>query len=188
MPPLGEANPCMGTLRLAVADAAGKLQWLDELSEVTATFRPGYTEYELKDPQAGWKATLAGRTRDGFPRAGLPHGVRRAVPLAWQYGGVWWQPAEANANRAEIQGGEVRIIEPNLPRRPGAGRLGRQRAGRVENTLFGQQAVFVATEAAALYPSAAAWGVTDTTGSGPKRPWPGSTPPSRPLGRSAGAL
>jgi hypothetical protein len=158
---VGNVNPCMGTLRLAVPDAAGTLRWLDELPEVTATFRPGYTEYELKDPRAGWKASL--RVAPALDFHGLVCRVEfdREVPLAWQYGGVWWQPAEANANRAEVRGGEVRITEPNLPNGLVLAGWDGHGAGRVEKTPFGQQAVFVASEGRRVFHLAAAWGVAD---------------------------
>ena len=158
---MGDVNPCMGTLRLAVADTAGKLHWLDELSEVTATFRPGYTEYELKDSQAGWKASLVIAPAMDFHGLVCRVEFDRDVALAWQYGGVWWQPGEANANRVEIRGAEVRIAEPNLPGGLVLAGWDGQGVGRVESTPSGQQAVFVATEGRRLFHLAAAWGITD---------------------------
>jgi len=54
----GNVYPCMGTLRIGVQGAEGETQWLNEVTDVTATFRPGYTEYGITEKRARWKATL----------------------------------------------------------------------------------------------------------------------------------
>ena len=106
----------MGTLRLGVPGADGKPHWLDELPDVDATFRPGYTEYELRGP-AG-----AGRPRvDRGPALDF-HGMvcrvqfDRPTPLVWQYGGIWWQsPGSQRQPRRDCKAIAARITEPNLP-------------------------------------------------------------------------
>ena len=55
----GGWGPSMGTLRIGVQDLSGKPpEWLDAVTAVTTTFRPGYTQYEIDASQGKWKAQL----------------------------------------------------------------------------------------------------------------------------------
>ena len=84
----------------------------------------------------------------------------REMPLVWQYGGIWWQAAEANDNRVAIDGPVARITEPNLPNGLVLAGWDGQGAGRVVDAAYGQQAEFTATRPRRVYHSVAAWGVT----------------------------
>ena len=150
------ARPVLGTLRLGEIESNGKTNWLDELQNVTATFRPGYTEYQLVKPDARIVIAPALDFHGFICRVEFERDTR----LVWQYGGVWWQASEANTNRVEIVGSEARITEANLPNGlvlaawDGAG------VGRVFTTPHGQQAEFAAIKARKLYHLVATWGVT----------------------------
>ena len=150
------ARPVLGTLRLGEIESNGKTNWLDELLNVTATFRPGYTEYQLVKPAARIVIAPALDFHGFICRVEFECDTR----LVWQYGGVWWQASEANTNRVEIVGSEARITEANLPNGlvlaawDGAG------VGRVFTTPHGQQAEFAAIKARKLYHLVATWGVT----------------------------
>ena len=152
--------PSMGTLRLGVKAADGKVQWLDELREVTATFRPGYTEYQLADAKAGWKAALAIAPTMDFHGFACRIEFDKEVPLIWQYGNVFWRSDENNANRVEIRGPESRITEPNLPNGIVLAGWDGQGEGRVVAGPAGQQAEFVASKPSRVYHVVAVWGVT----------------------------
>ena len=151
---IGGVVPSMGTLRLGVPAAGGKTNWLDEQSGITATFRPGYTDYQL----AGARVSIA-------PALGF-HGFicrvefDKETPLLWQYGGIWWQSSEANTNRVEIAGGVARITEPNLLNGLVLAACDSEGDTRAIKAAFGQQAEFVATKPQRVYHIVAAWGVT----------------------------
>ncbi len=157
----GSSYPCLGTLRLAVPQTDGKLQWLDDCPGVTATFRPGYTQYEVREAENRWsgKITVA-PTRDFH---GMVCHVQfdRPIPLHWQYGGVWWQPSEANANRVELTDSYARITEPNLP--GGLVAVGCDRPGLVGSVQapFGEQVAYTAADPQTDYYVCVVWGVTD---------------------------
>jgi len=157
---VGDVAPSMGTLRLGVKTADGRTQWMDELSDVTATIRPGYTQYRLGDAKTGWKASVTIAPAMDFHGFVCRVEFDREMPLIWQYGGIFWLGSEANANRVEIRGPQAQITEPNLPKGlvlagwDGAGQ------GRVIAGPTGQQAEFVAAKTGRLYHVVAAWGVT----------------------------
>ena len=157
---VGNVVASMGTLRLGVRAADGKVQWLDDLREVTATFRPGYTEYQLADAKAGWKATLViAPTRD-FHGLACRIEFDKELPLIWQYGNVFWRSDENNANRVEIRGPESRITEANLPNGIVLAGWDGQGEGRAVAGPAGQQVEFAATKPARTYHVVAVWGVT----------------------------
>ena len=105
----------MGTLRLGVKVADGKVQWLDELPAVTATFRPGYTEYQLADAKAGWKATLGIAPAMDFHGFALPRRVRHgsAAGLAVRRHLLALRREQRQPRRDPRPA--ARITEPNLP-------------------------------------------------------------------------
>lgn len=79
----------LGSLRLGVPGAAGRVQWLDELGKATTTtFWPGHTDYEIVGP--GWKATV--RIAPTMGQHGLVCEARfdRPTPLLWQYGNIYF--------------------------------------------------------------------------------------------------
>jgi hypothetical protein len=158
---IGEVAPSMGTLRLGVKTADGRTQWMDDVGDVTATMRPGYTQYRLADAKAGWKVLVTIAPALDFHGLVCRVEFDKEMPLVWQYGEIFWKAAEANANRVEIRGTQAYITEPNLPKGlvlagwDGAGQ-GRAIAGSA-----GQQAEFAATKAARLYHIVAAWGVSE---------------------------
>jgi hypothetical protein len=151
--------PCLGTLRLGVPAADGTTRWLDELTTVTSTFRPGYSHYQVTDPDGRWKAEIV------FAPAPNSNGLvcrvdfDREVPLIWQFGGVWWLPNEKNANHVEINGSQTRITETNLPNGMflAGGDAGSQ--GRTVAGPCGQQAEFSAKSRKSHH-IVAVWGVT----------------------------
>jgi len=151
---LGNVTPSMGTLRLGVPDAADAVRWLDEQPGITATFRPGYTEYQWP----GGRITVA----PALDCHGLVCRVAfaRETPLVWQYGGLWWSSAEPRANRVEIAGRVARITEPNLPQ--GLVLVAGDAAGTLRATAArcGQQVEFAAAHAQRVYHIVATWGVT----------------------------
>ncbi len=112
---IGDVRPSMGTLRLGVKTADGKTQWMDELGDVTAMIRPGYTEYQLADVKAGWKASLTVAPALDFHGFVCRVEFDKEMPLVWQYGGVFWLASEANANRVEIRGPRHASRSPICP-------------------------------------------------------------------------
>jgi len=157
----GATYPSMGKLRLAVPGPDGKPQWLDTLKAVTATFRPGYTSYEIKGLAGAWTAEILVAPAMDFH--GMICQVRfdRPVPLAWQYGGMWWMESEANANRVELDGPSARITEPNLPHGLVVVGWDAPGEGRIVQAPYGQQVEFSAgKQARAAYRICVAWGVT----------------------------
>ena len=151
---IGGVNPCLGSLRLGVRSSDGNTSWLDEQDGITTTFRPGYTEYQLR----GTRITIA----PALDFHGLICRVEldREMPLLWQFGGVWWQASEANNNRVEINDGVVRITEPNLPNGLVLAACDAQGEARTVETNFGNQVEFMATKPQRVYHVVAAWGVT----------------------------
>lgn len=154
---VGNVNPCMGTLRIGLA-ASHNIRWFDELPNTTTTFRPGYTDYQLAGD--GWKATLSIAPTLDFHGLVCRVEFDRDMPLVWQYGGIWWQQSESNANRVVIEDAVARITEPNLPHGLVLAGWDGQGAGRAVATAYGQQAEFSTTRASRVYHIAAAWGVT----------------------------
>ncbi|MHB8974376.1 MAG: alpha-L-rhamnosidase-related protein [Pirellulaceae bacterium] len=156
----GSAYPSMGTLRLAVPGSDGNPQWLDTIPGVTTTFRPGYTEYEVSTGAGGWTAKIVVAPALDFHGMICHVQFDRPMPLHWQYGGMWWQESEANANRVELVGSSARITEPKLPGGlvvVGCDRPGEVRAAQVP---FGQQVEFTSVSPQTSYHVCAAWGVT----------------------------
>ena len=119
----GSTYPSMGTLRLAVPGSDGNPQWLDTIPGVTATFRPGYTEYEVSEAAGGWTAKIVVAPAMDFHGMICHIQFDRPMPLHWQYGGMWWQESEANANRVELLGFLCANHGAETPRRPGSRRL-----------------------------------------------------------------
>jgi len=155
----GQATPCLGTLRLGVAAGNGATIWLDELEAVTATFRPGYTAYDVEGPGGAWKASLVAAPSPGGHGMVCRIAFDRDVVLRWRCGGLWWLPGEALANRVEFVGRAAEITEPGLPG-------GLTVAGcDVEGTFqavtgsAGQEAEFSAAAAGRRFHVAATWGV-----------------------------
>ena len=156
----GNVYPCMGTLRIGVQGAEGETQWLDEVTDVTATFRPGYTEYGITEKRARWKATLVIAPSLDFHGFVCRVAFDRPVSLTWQYGGMWWQQGEKNANRVALQGQRAQITESNLPN--GIVCLGWDGSGEGHalETGYGQQAVFRSAVPQPTFHIAGTWGVT----------------------------
>ncbi|NLC58523.1 MAG: hypothetical protein GX774_16955, partial [Armatimonadetes bacterium] len=158
---IGNVDPCFGTLRLGVPGADGQTQWFEELPGTTALFRPGYTDYQVTGPGGAWKASVT--IAPLLDSHGLVCRIEfdKETPLVWQYGGVWWQESEANANRVEVIGErEARITEPNLPN--GLVAIGCDTEGpcRAIPAPYGQQVEFTAKVARKVYHVVATWGVT----------------------------
>ncbi len=156
----GTAMPGMGTLRLGVIGSDGKTRWLDEAAGITAIFRPGYTRYEWTSPELGGAGSIVvAPTANG-------HGMicrvafERDARLVWQYGGLWWLPQEANANRVTIDGSAARCTEANLPNGLVLAGCDAACEGRVIPQPYGQQAEFAAGRPQKAYHVVVAWGVT----------------------------
>ena len=151
---LGNVNVTFGTLRLGVPAAGGRTNWLDEQTGITTTFRPGYTEYQL----AGARVAVApAMDCHGFV---CRVEFEKETPLLWQFGGIWWQAAEANTNRVEFAAGVARITEPNLPDGLVVAACDAEGDTRAVMAPFGQQVEFAATKPRRVYHIVAAWGVT----------------------------
>lgn len=156
----GQAMPSMGTLRIGVPGTDGKPQWLDELPDTVATFRPGYTEYDISGPAGAWKARV--EVAPSMEGHGLICRVAfdRPTPLVWQYGGIWWLAQEDNANKVEIAGGVAKITEANLPNGLVLAGWDGQGEGKTLTATYGQQAEFSTKTPAKVYHIVALWGVT----------------------------
>jgi hypothetical protein len=155
----GSAYPSMGTLRLAVAGADGLPAWLDTMPDVTAIFRPGYTQYELRAATGGWNARIMVAPAWDFHGMICHVEFDRPMTLQWQFGGMWWQESEANANRVEQVGSYARVTEPNLPGGlivVGCDSPGELRTGEAN---FGQQVEYAASVPRTSYHICAVWGV-----------------------------
>ena len=156
----GGVYPSMGSLRIGVLGADGAPKWLDEAPAVTALFRPGYTEYDLADKAAGWTAKLAIAPALDFHGFVCRMAFDKPVRLVWQYGGVWWQQGEGNANKVAINGAKAEITEANLPNGLVCVGWDGTGDGKALATSYGQQAEFRATAAQQTYRIAGTWGVT----------------------------
>ncbi len=155
----GTAYPSMGTLRLAVPGRNGNPQWLDAIQDVTTTFRPGYTEYALTEKTAGWTAKIVVAPAMDFHGMICRVQFDRPMPLRWQFGGVWWQESEANANRVELAGSLARITEPKLP--GGIALVGCDAPGNLRTipAPYGQQVEYAAGSPQSCYHVCTTWGV-----------------------------
>ncbi|MBI3945124.1 MAG: hypothetical protein HY321_04340 [Armatimonadetes bacterium] len=158
--PTDGASPCAGTLRLGVPGPDGEPRWLDDVTDVLATLRPGSAEYELVDRNRRWKASVV--VTPALDSHGLLCRVEfdRPTPLVWQYGGIWWSPTEVNANQVEIRGSEARLTEPNLPNGLVLAAWDGEGAGRSLPAAYGQQVEFRAAAPRHVYHIAVTWGVT----------------------------
>lgn len=156
----GQAMPCMGTLRMGVPGGDGKTQWMDEIADIVAAFRPGYTEYEVPGPGGAWKARLC--VAPAMEGHGLICRVAfdRPMPLVWQFGGMWWLAQEANDNKVEIRGKVARITESNLPNGLVLAGWDGEGEGKVLEAAYGQQVEFAAGKPGETYHIVALWGVT----------------------------
>jgi len=152
----GGVWPCMGSLCLGLPGTNGQPVWFHQMPKltVTTTFRPGYTEYELRGEQ--WNATL--RVAPALDFHGLICRVEfdREMPLAWRYGGIYWRGDEANSNRVAVARNEARITEANLPNGLVLAGWDGEGEGRVVSGL----AEFAAKKAQRIYHVVATWGVT----------------------------
>lgn len=156
----GVAQPCMGTLRLAIPVPNTPPKWLDEAAHIRTTFRPGYTRYEISDSDKTWKASvLIAPALDG-------HGMicrvsfDKPTPLLWRFGGIWWLESEQNTNRCEIEAATARFTEPNLPNGLVLAGWDGQGAGKTVAAATGQEAEFVTQTPQRDYHIVVVWGVT----------------------------
>ena len=155
----GEVQPCMGTLRIGLPASNDEVIWLDKMQglTITTTFRPGYTDYQLT--ATDWSGSI--RIAPSMDSHGLICGISfdRAMPLVWQYGGIYYRDDELNANQVEISGSSACITEPNLPN--GLLLVGWDGEGS-EHVIPGdsQQVEFQSTSPRMTYHIVAAWGVT----------------------------
>jgi len=155
----GGTYPAMGTLRLGVP-SGGATVWLDELTDTATEFRPGYTDYIVRAPDGAWRASVAVAPTLDFHGMVCRVEFDRPTPLQWRFGGVWWDPSETNANRAELADGAVAISEPNLPNGVVLAGWDAPGQGRVTEEAYGQGAEFATSEPQRVYHIVAAWGVT----------------------------
>ncbi|NCO89731.1 MAG: hypothetical protein COZ06_19050 [Armatimonadetes bacterium CG_4_10_14_3_um_filter_66_18] len=155
----GNVNPSMGTLRLGVRGADGQTLWLDTLQSVT-TFRPGYTEYQVAGPEEAWTASIIVAPALDFHGMVCRVTFDKDVPLVWQYGGVWWQAGENNANRLQLDGRRATIAEANLPNGVVCVGWDGSGAGRTLQAPYGEQLEYAADKAQRVYHVVATWGVT----------------------------
>lgn len=157
----GGTYPAMGTLRLGVPLGDGRTVWLDELTDTVTEFRPGYTDYTVRAPDDSWRATIWVAPTLSFH--GMVCRVEFGEPtrLQWRFGGIWWDPTEANANRAEMTGGAVRITEANLPNGLVLAGWDTPSEGRITQESSGQGAEFTASEPQRIYHIVATWGITE---------------------------
>ena len=151
--------PCLGTLRLGVPASDGRTRWLDGMKSVTTSFRPGYTEYQITDPDGSWKAEVIVAPTPNSNGMICQVTFDREVPLVWQFGGVWWLSGEKNANQVQIKGSQARITEAKLPNGLVLAGCDADCEGRVTAASFGQLAEFTAKPRKS-YNIAAVWGVT----------------------------
>ena len=113
----GGVWPSLGTLRIGIRSVPGCTAWLDETAglDITTTFRPGYTDYQITSPD--WKASI--RIAPALDSHGFVCRISfdRPVPIIWRFGGMFWkyEDARSNQNRVKIDGNRALISEPNLP-------------------------------------------------------------------------
>ncbi|MBM3861989.1 MAG: hypothetical protein FJ395_20385 [Verrucomicrobia bacterium] len=152
----GGVWPCMGRLQLGVPGPDGQPAWLHQATNlvVTTTFRPGYTEYRLSTTD--WNATLRVAPALDFHGMICQVEFERDTPLVWRYGGIYWRGNEANSNRVEIAGNEVRITEAKLPNGLVLAGWDGDGEGRVVSGL----AEFKTKKPRRVYHVVATWGVT----------------------------
>jgi hypothetical protein len=155
----GNVNPSMGTLRLGVRGADGSTVWLDALESVT-TFRPGYTEYAVAGPGGAWTALVVVAPVLDFHGLVCRVEFSQDLALIWQYGGLWWQPSEGNANRVEVDGPRATFLEPNLPNGLVCAGWDAEGSGEKLPAPYGDQLQFAAAKAQRVYHVVATWGVT----------------------------
>jgi hypothetical protein len=79
--------------------------------------------------------------------------------LCWQFGGVWWHPAEKNDNRCALTANSVCITEGNLPNGEAWAGWSVEGEGRLRKENYGQGAEFTARRPQRTYHVAATWGV-----------------------------
>ena len=151
--------PSLGTLRLGVPGADGKTRWLDEMKTVTTTFRPGYTHYEVTEPQGAWKAEVVVAPSPGSNGMICQVSFDREVPLVWQFGGVWWLSGDNNSNQVQITSNQVRITESKLPNGVSLAGCDADGTRRVLTAGYGQLAEFT-TKPQKSYHIVSVWGVT----------------------------
>lgn len=157
----GNVDISLGTLRVGAIAADGAVRWFDEIPGTTATFRPGYTSYQVATAEDPWKcAVLVAPAPRGN---GLVASIRfdRPTRLAWQFGGVWWQASGRNENHAQLHDGRVRITEPNLPNGVSLAGWDAEGEATIVTTPHGEEALFRATAPRTTYHIAATWGVTE---------------------------
>jgi hypothetical protein len=156
-----QGMPSLGTLTLGVVGPDGEVQWLHQQADLKTRFRPGYTTHEVTAPDGAWRVTVTfAPTRDFH---GFIARVESARPLAlaWQYGGLYWEPKEADTNRVRLTGNRALLTEPNLPR----GQVWVGWDGDGEGVVVagkrGEEARFQSRRPQKVHHIVGVWGVTD---------------------------
>ena len=111
----GGVTPSLGELRLAIRKADGQPLWLDTLPGTTASFYPGYTEYQLREPAGTWQATITVAPALDFHGFICRIEFSRDMPLQWQYANLWYTNGEPRANRVELKGRHAILTDASLP-------------------------------------------------------------------------
>ena len=155
-----DISPSLGSVRLGICQGDGQTLWLDEVTEVATTFRPGYARYELTGEDQTWRARLIVAPTMDF------HGLVCSIEfdsemlLVWRFGGIYWTESEANANKVEADECEARITEQNLGNALVLAGWDGDGRSRVIEGEYGEQVEFAAQRPQALYHVATVWGVT----------------------------
>ena len=111
----GDVIPSLGDLRLAIRKADGQPLWLDELPGTTASFYPGYTQYQLRDPAGAWQAAVTVAPTMDFHGFVCKVEFTRDMPLMWQYANLWYKDSEPRANRVATGGRHAILTDASLP-------------------------------------------------------------------------
>ncbi|MBM4090899.1 MAG: hypothetical protein FJ276_15965, partial [Planctomycetes bacterium] len=156
--PLAVKTHSFGTLRLGVATGDGKTTWLDTLpGTTTATFLPGYTDYQVAAAKGEWKATIRVAVASGMHGLICRVEFDRPMPLVWQYGDVFLTEAKPPSTEVTVAGTEARFVTPDLPN--GLVLAGWDGEGTGQKTQEGRFAQFASGKPRRIYHVVAAWGV-----------------------------
>lgn len=147
----------LGTVRLGVPGADGKIEWLDKMAESTTTsFFPGYTDYQIERPE--WKASLRVASASGIHGMICRVEFDRDVPLVWHFGEVMVDEAKSAPVELSVEGSRCKGSDPDIANLEVF--AGWDGEGRGQLAGDKQRVEFRATTAKKVYHIVANWGVT----------------------------
>ena len=155
-------SPELGTFRLGVPDAKGKVLWLDLLKTTTATFRPGYTKYKVVDPNgAKWNAEITIAPLMDFHGFVCKIKFDKPTPLTWTCSDIFWSRKEKSSNKVMLKERHALITEEKLPNAQILCGWGAEGSAKTAKSQYGDSLVFSTTEDKSEYTIFSTWGVSD---------------------------